>query len=271
VPARTPADKADLVALLSEPAGCLRIAAELMVDGAFNVNSTSVEAWTAMLAGLRGAQFDVGESAAGGGTDTAFPRLRNPVGTANDVWHGYRTLSDDEIKTLAGKMVEQVVKRGPFLSLGEFVNRRVSNDELGLKGALQSAIDNSNLNASALQSDFDVSSYDSAAQSNIVPNNTGVGVPGYLTQADVLKPLAPVITVRSDTFTIRSYGEAQDASGKTVATAWAEAIVQRVPEFVDDSDEAFTPVEALSPANQTFGRKFKIVSFRYLPSAEALQ
>jgi Tfp pilus assembly protein PilV len=270
VPSRIPADKDDLVAMLSEPAGCLKIAAELMVDGAFNVNSTSVEAWTAMFAGLRGARFDVGNTAAGGGTDTAFPRLRDPVGTANDVWHGYRTLTDDQIKTLAGKMVEQVVKRGPFLSLGEFVNRRVSDDDLGLKGALQTAIDDSNLNASAMQSDFDVSSYHSSAQSNIVPNNTGVGVPGYLTQADVLKPLAPVITVRSDTFTIRSYGEAQDASGKTVATVWVEAVVQRVPDFMDGSDEAFTPVDDLNPANKTFGRRFKIISFRYLPSAEAL-
>jgi Tfp pilus assembly protein PilV len=270
VPSRITADKDDLAAMLSEPAGCLKIAAELMVDGAFNVNSTSVEAWTSMLAGLRGARFDVGNTPAGGGADTAFPRLRDPLGTGNDVWHGYRTLSDDQIKTLAGKMVEQVVKRGPFLSLGEFVNRRVSSDDLGLKGALQTAIDDSKLNDSAMQSDFDVSSYHSSAQPNIVPNNTGVGVPGYLTQADVLKPLSPVITVRSDTFTIRSYGEAQDTSGKTVATAWAEAVVQRVPDFLDSSDEAFTPVNDLNPVNAKFGRKFKIVSFRFLPSAEAM-
>jgi hypothetical protein len=186
------------------------------------------------------------------------------------VWHGYRTLSDDQIKTLARKMVEQVVKRGPFLSLGEFVNRRISSDDLGLKGALQTAIDDSKLNDSAMQSDFDVSSYHSSAQSNIVPRNTGVGIPGYLTQADVLKPLSSVITVRSDTFTIRSYGEAQDAGGKTVATAWAEAVVQRVPDFMDGSNEAFTPVDDLNPVNKTFGRRFKIVYFRFLPSAEAL-
>ena len=270
VPSRIPADKDDLVAMLSEPAGCLKIAAELMVDGAFNVNSTSVEAWTAMFAGLRGARFDVENTAAGGGTDTAFPRLRDPLGTVNDVWHGYRTLSDDQIKTLARKMVEQVVKRGPFLSLGEFVNRRFSSDDLGLKGALQTAIDDSKLNDSAMQSDFDVSSYHSSAQSNIVPRNTGVGIPGYLTQADVLKPLSSVITVRSDTFTIRSYGEAQDAGGKTVATAWAEAVVQRVPDFMDGSNEAFTPVDDLNSVNKTFGRRFKIVYFRFLPSAEAL-
>jgi hypothetical protein len=270
MPSRIPAAKDDLVAMLSEPAGCLKIAAELMVDGAFNVNSTSVEAWTAMLAGLRGARFDVGNTAAGGGMDTTFPRLLDPVGSANDVWHGYRTLTDEQIRTFAGKMVEQIVKRGQFLSLGEFVNRRVSSDDLGLKGALQTAIDDSNLNDSAVQSVFDISSYDSSAQSNFVPNNTGVGVPGYLTQADVLKPLAPFITVRSDAFTIRSYGEAQDASGKTVATAWAEAVVQRVPDFLDNSNEAFTPVDDLSPVNKKFGRRFQIVSFRFLPSAEVL-
>ncbi|MCH1922288.1 hypothetical protein L9G15_23065, partial [Shewanella sp. A3A] len=36
-----------LVDSLSSPAGCRMAAAHLMVDGAFNINSTDVEAWTA--------------------------------------------------------------------------------------------------------------------------------------------------------------------------------------------------------------------------------
>lgn len=276
IPAGPSNDKSALVSSLTEPAGCLKMAAALMVDGAFNVNSTSVEAWTAVLAGLRGATFNVAGSPAGGGSDTAFPRFRDPVGTPNDNWHGFRTLTDAQIKTLAQKIVDQVILRGPFLSMGEFVNRRVSSDALGLKGALQTAIDDANLNSASVQSPIDVTIYqadtaNSTIRSNIVPADTGVGIPGYLTQADVLKSLAPVLTVRSDTFTIRTYGEARDAAGNITATARAEATVQRVPDFLDAADPAYTPVASLSAsANQKFGRRFQVVSFRYLPAGEIL-
>ncbi|MES2659567.1 MAG: hypothetical protein V4689_13195 [Verrucomicrobiota bacterium] len=268
IPAGISGDKADLANTLAEPAGCLKIAGELMVDGAFNVNSTSVEAWTAVLAGLRGAEFLVGNTTKNTGTDTAFPRLRDPVGSANDNWQGYRVLTDAQIRTLATKIVEQVIQRGPFQSLSEFVNRRVSGDTLALKGALQTAIDGANLNTAAMQDTFAKTFYEAVCQANITPNNSGVGIPGYLTQADILKPLAPIITVRSDTFSIRSYGEARDAAGKIIATAWAEATVQRIPDFIDESDPSHTAIASLNAVNAKFGRRFKVVSFRYLPSAE---
>lgn len=55
-------------------------------------------------------------------------------------------------------------------------------------------------------------------------------------EIDVLQVIGPVISARSDTFRIRSYGEAIDPAGKTVASAWCEAIVQRTPEYVDAAD-----------------------------------
>ncbi len=273
IPAGTVADPDKLAASLAEPAGCVKIGSDLMVDGAFNVNSTSVEAWTAVLAGLRGAEMDVANDSVSSGNDTPFPRLRDPVGTANDNWQGYRTLSDGQIQELARNLVDEVRKRGPFQSLAEFVNRRITStsDNLGLSGALQTAIDNSSLNDAAMQDDFVTTNYLPQAKSNIKPANSGVGIPGYLTQADVLKSLAPVITVRSDTFTIRSYGEARSPDGKSIlATAWVEAIVQRVPDFVDSQNKAFTPVSELNTTNAKFGRKFEIVSFRFIPDGELL-
>jgi hypothetical protein len=266
--AGTASDSSEIADSLTSPEGCLKIAAELMVDGAFNVNSTSVEAWVAVLSGLREASFDVEGKPTEHSDATPFPRFRDPVGIANDKWHGYRSLSDPEIRTLAENLVEEVRKRGPFLSLSEFVNRRVSDDDLGLKGALQDAIDRSGLNDSALESKFSTESYEGSSQNNISPNDTGVGIPGYLTQADVLKSLAPVITVRSDTFTIRSYGDSQDASGNIIAKVWAEATVQRVPEFVDSSDLAYSAIGDLSEINVRFGRRLRILSFRFIPNAE---
>lgn len=272
IPAGAVADPNKLAASLAEPSGCVKIASDLMVDGAFNVNSTSVEAWTAVLAGLRGTKMDVDNNSVSTGTDTPFPRLRDPVGTSNDNWQGYRSLSDGQIQQLAKNLVDEVRTRGPFQSLGEFVNRRVSSDAvLGLSGALQAAIDNSGLNAAAMQDSFSVTNYYGSSRTNIKPANSGVGIPGYLTQADVLKSLAPVISVRSDTFTIRSYGEARSPDGKSIlATAWVEAVVQRVPDFVDPQDKAFTPISELSTVNAKFGRKFEIVSFRFIPNGELL-
>lgn len=258
----------DLIADLTSPAGCTKIAAHLMVDGAFNINSTHVEAWATFLAGLRGKSFDVTNGTSPGGDSSTLSRFRNPIGKANDNWQGFRSLSDSEIRTLATKIVDEVRLRGPFQSLGEFVNRRIENSAFGLKGAIQSAIDASDLNKAAMIQTFDTSKYPSAGKINIVPNNTGVGIPGYLTQADVLQSIAPVITPRSDTFTIRAYGESTDMSGKAMAKAWCEAVVQRDPRFVDMVDPPTKSLDEVNSINRIFGRQFSIVSFRYLTPAE---
>lgn len=109
----------------------------------------------------------------------------------------------------------------------------------------------------------------------------------YLTQADVMTALAPILFVRSDTFVIRTYGEAVNPVTNAVeGRAWAEAVVQRVPEYFaepaanppdtdpaafdalidpDDPASGTTPTQQL---NKTFGRRFKVVSFRWLTRAD---
>ena len=84
--------------------------------------------------------------------------------------------------------------------------------------------------------------------------------------------------MRGDTFVIRTYGEAQDANGKTTARAYAEAVVQRVPEYVDPVDRpSLNAYDVTSPApvpstaavtNKAFGRRMNVVSFRWLSSNE---
>ena len=264
------ADPAALRASLVKPEGCLKLAAHLLLDGAFNINSTSEKAWTAFLSGMRDRNFNVRDGSRPAAGKTAFSRFRNPIGTDDNDWMGFRSLTDAEVEELAKKIVIQVKERGPFLSLGEFVNRRVDDSNLALKGAIQSAIDSSNFNQSALYDGFDTSAYPATSKANITPANTGVGIPGYLTQSDVLQSIAPVMTARSDTFTIRGYGEAKDSSGKVLATSWCEAVVQRMPEFVDGSNPPETAIAGLKPVNQIFGRKFAIASFRYLGGDEVL-
>ncbi|MDP4611792.1 MAG: hypothetical protein NWT02_11430 [Opitutales bacterium] len=253
---------------LLSPVGSIKFASHLMVDGAFNVNSTSIEAWKAVLAGLREATIEIdGSEVAVGTGQTPFPRLRDPKGIANNNWHGYRTLTDAEIETLATNLVDEIIERGPFLSLAEFVNRRISLGSLGLKGALQAAIDSSGVNVGSSQSTpFPVDKFEASERSNLTDNDTdtSVGIPGYLTQADVLHSMAPILTVRSDTFTIRSYGEVRDLLGNINAVARIEATVQRVPELVDSADKSYEPMSDWNQTNLNFGRKFRVVSVRYL-------
>ena len=94
------------------------------------------------------------------------------------------------------------------------------------------------------------------------------GIPGWLTQADVLQVIGSSLTTRSDTFRIRTYGEALDSNGVSVAKAYCEAVVQRVPAYVDPADASSERGTELTTLNQTYGRQFKIVSFRWLSSNE---
>jgi hypothetical protein len=94
------------------------------------------------------------------------------------------------------------------------------------------------------------------------------GAPSYVKQADILTPIAPILSARSDSFVIRAYGEAQDSSG-TVARAWCEAVVERARDYVDPGDEAeIVPAELTQEVNRTFGRRFKVRSFRWLNPGE---
>jgi hypothetical protein len=258
-----------LKARLEGPARCVRLASHLLVEGGFNINSTSVEAWTAVLASLRGIEPAAGDK-------TAQSRFRHILTGApaamgeNDPWSGFRTLTDSELEQLATSLVAEIKVRGPFLSLGEFVNRRVTTDRsLGLAGALQSAIDKSKLNQKFSYAKFATTAYPNPE--NIANPNTGTNTPGWLSQADLLNGLAPFITPRSDTFVIRSMGEAKDAEGKVLARVRLEAVVQRVPDWVDPQDEPEAVVTNLkSTVNKTFGRRFEIVSVKEIASGTVL-
>jgi len=95
------------------------------------------------------------------------------------------------------------------------------------------------------------------------------GMPGWLNQADILQVVGPAISARSDTFRIRTAGQSLDLAGNVKSAAYLEAIVQRTPEFVDVTDDAHAQqADLISEANQTYGRRFKIVSVRWLSPDE---
>jgi len=272
------------------------VAAWQMMQGAFNINSTSAPAWKAMLASIHDKdaifnQLNKVKSTSSFAALTAatakqsrISRFRLPAsqsaadgGDAKDgYWLGPREYSDDELSKLADQIVTQVRARGPFFSMAEFVNRRLGSDETAQRGALQQAIDDSGINkgpANAANAGFEIPANKVANYKYKNPpagaGSSYQGAPGYLTQADVLTVLGNAATPRSDTFTIRGYGEARDAQGNVLARATCEATVQRYPEWLDPTDKVETPVSGLqSKANKNFGRRFLITSVRWLNSKE---
>lgn len=255
-------------------------AKNLLVDGAFNVNSTSVEAWKALLAGLRG--VDVGGETDAADLTAPFARTLYQPGESNNsragntenAWTGTINFTDDELDELAHEIVLQVHRRGPFLSLADFTNRRIieasATDLLdrGLSGALQSAI------GRLFNQTGDVDSALRTKTKNVARlgdpafiQPTGIsGFPGYIYQADLLSSLGANLSARSDTFVVRTYGDSYNpATGETTGQAWCEAVVQRLPDYMDPADAAeISPANLTSATNQNFGRRYRIVSFRWL-------
>jgi len=279
------------------------IARYLLLEGGFNVNSTSREAWKTVLAALRNKPTPVLEPAAEGfDPGLAENHDETPAGSftiANgpavaaaspgradlsspEQWTGYLTLDDEQIDTLAGNIVREVRRRGPFLSLSDFVNRRLSADsadrDLALYGALQAAIE-----ASGLNDQFHAGRSAELGRESDFLKRIGIRDPGfefpeaadgpaacgsnaYLDQADLLRAIDTVIVPRGDTFVVRAYGDAKAPDGAILARAWCEATVQRTPAYLDPAaDQPETKAAELAgQTNRNFGRRFRLVSFRWL-------
>ena len=316
------ADVSNILAGTNSPEnGFYRSAEFLHNTAAFNVNSTSVEAWTAFLSSTLGKKLPL-QTGEESGDEVTFARHSLPSAAASTdkaepnswgAWAGARALSNDEVRVLAENIVIEVKRRGPFLSLADFINRRLAdqNDETSHMSALDAAI-----MAAGLNDDFSSDTIHQTTSLNAAPgsaaderdnnhpdfrngyryqNSSGQftttqpqskawGMPGFLTQGDLLEPLAPALTTRGDTFVIRAYGESRDDSG-IKARAWVEATVVRTPMYLEhrDSGQAGTvgntPLDSaldmnhfsgqitegnLSAANRRFGRQFKVKSFRWL-------
>lgn len=230
----------------------------LLQTGAFNINSTSIEAWSAAL----GSKFSAWKYSADATTGIALDnvlfrlphgaqQLTNPPvvtgggGTsaltdANAQKTGGRQLTSAEITSLATQIVNQIRAHArPYVSLQDFIN----------SGVIANAISAANLNGTL-----------STAKRY---------APGALTQADVIGALAPFITARSDTFLIRAYGDAQNpVTGTVESRAWCEALVQRLPDLANNPSAPIADVITPNTATYPFGRNFKIISFRWLTASD---
>lgn len=215
-------------------------------NGAFNINSTSIPAWTAFL----GSTLNLFTN----DNCVQYSHIHS-LSSVTPATIGRVDLSFAKTKELATKIVEQIKLRGPSAGVGAFINRKLisaSSDthKLGLKGAIQSAIDNTDINSS-----FNDKKVTSRRNKPWFDDEAASGAfwlcqSGYLTQADMLQSLGNGIVCRGDTFCIHAYGNALDDSGKIIAEVRCEAVVQRT-----------TKPYAVNEEN---GRQFKILTIKWI-------
>jgi hypothetical protein len=299
------------------PAGYQRVAAHLRVPGQFNVNSTSVVAWRALLGNQRDQKVPVLRPGSGSatlvGAHNALPRMAvspegpNAGGGSSGAVLGFAALTDEQLDLMAAEIVRQVRLRGPFLSLSEFVNRRLApadgtDTDPSLSGAIGMALRSLERTAGrhpaaraeglgkqvAKASDFPPgilprlslgdwnSSTGDYSHPRAAEGSSNFGLPGWPRQADVLVSLAPVLSARDDTFVIRAFGGSPPGRG-TAARAWCEAVYQRLPDYIDGSVPPHEPpLGAVAPPagslqrapNVNLGRRFKLVGFRWVNPSE---
>lgn len=286
--------------------GWMHVARYLLVEGGFNVNSTSEEAWAAMLQSL--SRRDLVSNAGGNlsrvstdGRGVLFSRFMVP--TSNEsidrvsynvlqgsgavrpglrlatAWGDLRQLSSDSIRELAREIVKKVRERGPFLSMSDFINRRLDGgSDTALMGALQAAIEATDINDMFKANSYNVKVVTEGSLYRYPKAEEGsmfTAAPGYLIQSDVLASLGNILTVRDDTFIVRAYGCVRNARRAVLAQAWCEAVVQRTMEYVDPTNTADTAPTSntrrdtsgntgLTEINRVMGRRFRVVSFRWL-------
>ncbi len=289
-----------------------RAAAMLMLKGGFNINSTSEQAWRAVLGGTHRLAYDP-ETQSTGGTplQVVFPRFAKPIAGApavidnDNAWLGYRTLGTDQIANLARNIVSEIRRRGPSISLADFINRRLTHainpdgtdpfprqNDKRIKGAIQAAIEMTATGVGAINDAATIPYADplvSEKFNNPVTNAFKAGEavdgapsiaapysataafsPQYVTQADVLSTIGSGLSARSDTFVIRTYGEtinpvlSPSSPGYISGRAWCEAVVQRLPEYLDTVANPNAYEAPVSAINRQMGRRYKIVSFRWL-------
>ena len=259
-----------------------------LIRGSFNINSTSIAAWKAILGSpsqtwdYAGASLPVTAASATttldntffrvpagakeiGGTvmKTTMPSVRSSASLVGSSGQSQgsavgRQISDTEVTALATRIVTELQTRGkPFVSLADFIGSYKTDATIGTwsQGFLEYAINKT-------QSDVNAGK---GLNGDYAPNGSGWYGTTAVTQADVLAKIAPFISARSDTFIIRTYGDVQNpVTAKVEARVWGEATVQRVPDLVSDATAPVATVVAPPAASNPFGRRFKIISFRWL-------
>lgn len=264
-----------------------QLAQQALVMNRFNLNSTSVAAWKAVLGGLRINKWNyldypedtsdlsklrvnqdtrvrmfsrfsqsLGETYKATQTPAFENSVTPPAPVAPSAFYrrGARHFDADEIEALAQEIVQRIKINGaPFSSMEAFL----SESSPGTGSLLEQAIATVFAPNGRQQWDhqWEVEGTRGPASKIIDIDHFS---PGFLTQADVMTAIGPMLAPRSDTFKIRARGQSFSQLGIRTGSAIIEATLQRTPDTVDST----------APINQPNERKFKVLSIRWLSDDE---
>ncbi len=225
------------------------------VSGAFNLNSTSVFAWKALLRGIDWTTwiyrtfYEKEPALYKSSIKNGFFRLRHaadrlkvhPAESYPDYpewrdmdaiewmymkegipWLGAYSFASRELTmmqtdALSEAIVKQIKARGKaFFSISDFLN----------SGVLQAAIDATNINT------LDGLSYRNSEEATRIPQMA----PSYISQADLFALFSHRVCTRGETFVIRGYGDAYNPNtDETLARTYCEATVTFHPRKKQDT------------------------------------
>ena len=276
-------------------------ARHFLISGAFNINSTSLSAWKALLSSsnLRNWKYrnSNDEVRMRDRLWNAFFRL--PFGADRNVsrrsfgdelvkypaeyFSGYPAISNVQKREWFKLKLEQdnpATEFAPSWSLGvrELTDEEVDQlaekivDRIRAKGEPFRSIkeflnDPSGGDAGPLQEAIDATSLNSLQDADYLNSPPSDRIPrhatAFLSQADVVRSIASFASTRSDTFLIRAYGDTQNrVTGEIEGRAWCEALAQRVPTLVDGIEG-----DIMAKAD-SFGRRFRVLYFRWLDASD---
>ena len=272
-------------------------AMHLMVRNRFNLNSTSVAAWKSVLGSLRLNNFNYLDYPEDDTSDLSTLTVSNanrkgtfarfshsleetyeapetpafvgigagsePVAPSAFYRHGARRLDSEQLEKFAEEIVRLLQARGqPFNSMEEFLSVQdvglpTESDESLMEEAIRKTF-GTGLNEHQEWYHKWETSGTPKEESGETPIEIDHFSPGFLTQADVMTAIGPMLSPRSDTFKIRARGRSISELGLTESVATIEATVQRIPEPVDPT------ANPTGPTN----RQFRVLAVRWLSENE---
>ena len=259
-------------------------AQNFMVANRFNINSTSVDAWKAVLSSLRFDDFkhlnwpdettsnlntlQLSQVSQKQGSFTRFshsleetyqaPASPNKDNIAPSAFyrHGVRHFDSEQFEALAEEIVRLIREKGtPFKSMEEFLSELSSGNGSLLEQAIRNVLTDPITRRQQWRHSWETTGEHKEDETPIDIDHFS---PGFLTQADIMTAIGPMLAPRSDTFKIRARGECFDDFGKPIGLATLEAVLQRTSEAID------TTVQLDKPTN----RKWKLTSMRWLQEDE---
>jgi len=254
----------------------------LMVANRFNLNSTSTAAWKAVLGSLRMHDWnylaypentsDLSNLTTAQATQARFfsrfsqsqaETYQTPptpqtiaaetVAPATFYRRGTRHFDAEQIDALARQIVERLKARAqPFLSIEDFLSAAPGSEASLMEQAIATVFTRNGRQQ-----------WDHSWETNHTRGDPAELIdidylsPGFLTQADIMTAIGPMLSPRSDTFKIRARGICLSPTGEELASATLEATLQRCP----------TPAHPTANTGPT-ERTFKRLATRWLSATE---